>query len=188
MKIAVTSTRARNGEEEEEPVTPGVNEEVEEVPIVVEIEYEPVLHTSGSLPKPSGSIPPTFNAVTFADQQQTSLDFYSFLQLENPPLLRLNEGDTVFTALGSIPKTRLVKVVFCLGTRASPIDMAASLVDEKLLLLHGDGLLDIAPSPLHLVPTYTCDNEDRGEDNGGRTVAGCPYCERRKLRLPPHQK
>ena len=33
-------------------------EEMEEVPVNVEGDYDLVLHTEGSLPKPSGSIPP----------------------------------------------------------------------------------------------------------------------------------
>ena len=144
MANAITPTRAQTDGDGEDQVPTEVEAEVKEVPVVVETDYVPVLHTAGSLPKASGSIPPTFNAVTLAAQRQTALDFYNFLSADTP-LLRLNKGNTVFTALVSIPKTKFVKVVFCPGIGTSPIGVAASPVDDKFLLLHGDGSIDISP-------------------------------------------
>ena len=69
MTNAVTPTRAQTDGDGEEQVPAEVEAEVEDVPIVVETDYVPVLHTAGSLPRASGSVPPTFNAVTLAVQR-----------------------------------------------------------------------------------------------------------------------
>ena len=61
MATTVTPTRARTRFEEEaaEEATPsGKDEVVEEVPVVVEGDHTPVLHTDTNLPTARGSIPP----------------------------------------------------------------------------------------------------------------------------------
>ena len=149
MSNNVTPPRNQIPRDEATPEQVEEDGEVEEVPVNVEGDHTPVLHTTGVLPAAYGSIPPTFNTENFAEQRRTALEFYTFLRSENPQFLKLNEGTTAYTALVNIPRSKLVKVVFCPGMGSSPIGVAASAIDEKFLFLHGDGSEDIAPpSPL----------------------------------------
>ena len=114
MASTVTPQRTQTPDDETDKGRGEYTEEiVEEVPVVVEWDHEPILHTVGSLPKATGSIPPTFTTSSFATQRQTALEYYSFLRSDNPQFLKLNEGIKVYTILVSIPKSKLVKVVFC---------------------------------------------------------------------------
>ena len=82
MATSITPTRTCThfNDEVENPVTPAETEvEVEEVPVVVEDDHTPILHTTETLPKVSGSILPTFNSTTFAAQRDTVLELYTFL-------------------------------------------------------------------------------------------------------------
>ena len=47
-------------------------------------------------------------------------------------------------ALINVPKTQLVKVVYCTGMGSSPIG-STTQVDGRLLLLHGDGNIEYGP-------------------------------------------
>ena len=134
------------------PLQTVVGGEVDEVPINVGGDYTPVLHTTASLPKPSGNIPTTFNTTPFADQRATAAEFYSFLTSADPQFLRLNESTKRYTALVNIPRTTLVKVVFCPGMGSSPIGEAVSPIDDQFLLLHGDGSDDMGPPAALCLP------------------------------------
>ena len=149
----VTPARApATPDSENLPLRTVVGGEVEEVPINVGGDYTPVLHTTASLPKPSGNIPTTFNTTPFADQRATAAEFYSFLTSADPQFLRLNESTKRYTALVNIPRTTLVKVVFCPGMGSSPIGEAASPIDDQFLLLHGDGSEDMGPPAALCLP------------------------------------
>ena len=141
-------TRFEDAEEEAAALL-GTKLEVEEVSVVVEGEHTPILHMAGTLPKASGEIPPTFISTPFADQRAIALAVYTSLKSDTPQLLRLNEGTKVYTVLVNISKTKLVKVVFCPGLGSSPIGVASTPIDDKLLFLHGDGSNNIGP-PLAL--------------------------------------
>lgn len=164
--ITPQRTQTPAGEADQEMVETK-EEGIEEVPVIVEGGHVHILHTLGSLLKATGYTPPpttttfTFTASSFTIQRQTSLEYYSFLRLENPHFLKLNEGQKVYTALVSIPKSKLVKVVFCPGMGSNPICSAALPVDYKFLFLHGDGSDEIGPpprfaSPKTLVPLLRC--------------------------------
>ena len=159
--VTPTRTRTRFDDDEAEGGIPTVDDEVvEEVPVVVESDHTPILHTAANLPKATGSIPPTFTITTFANQRDTAMELFTFLRSPNPQLLKLNEGATVYTALVSIPRSKLVKLVFCPGMGSSPIGAASSPIDEKLLFLHGDGSDELGPpSPLCLQTTVVASAE-----------------------------
>ena len=59
MASTVTPQRTKTPDDETGKERDEYTEEVvEEVPVVVEWDYEPILHTAGSLPKATGSTPP----------------------------------------------------------------------------------------------------------------------------------
>ena len=110
-----------------------------------ELDHAPVLHTSGVLPAPQGSVPTALHAIPLVDQRQSALDFYNFLTSPNPQLLQLNEDSSPFVALVNIPRTCDVKVVFCAGMGSTPIGTTPSPIAQKLLFLHGDGNEELGP-------------------------------------------
>ena len=72
----------------------------------------------------------------------------------------MNEGVKVYADLVNIPKSALVKVVFCPGMGSSPIGGGASPVEDKFLFLHGDGSEDIAPPASLCLPKLIATPEE----------------------------
>ena len=60
----------------------------------------------------------------------------------------MNEGAKCYEALVNVPKTFLVKFIYCMGMGSSPIGENASPVDGKLLILQGNGNADLGPPQL----------------------------------------
>ena len=107
--------------------------------------HVPILHLATSLPVPTGDVPKVVHNVSWEDQRAQAEEIFKFLIAPSPALSRLNEGSTCYVAVVSVPRTSLVKVVYGIGVGSSPIGAMASPVDGKLLLLQGDGNLDIGP-------------------------------------------
>ena len=105
MPTNITPPRIPMTQEEEDLILEGTDAEETEVPVVVEGDYNPILHTVQTLPVAVGSIPPTFTSITMAEQRATASEFHGFLTSVNPQLIKLNEGTKVYTALVSIPKS-----------------------------------------------------------------------------------
>ena len=108
-------------------------------------DHIPVLHTAGGLPEPTTAVGTALADIGRDAQREQAAALYTFLTGDTSPLLRLNEGDQVQVALVNVPKTKYVKVVYALGVGTSPIGGMASQIDDKILLLHGDGGPDIGP-------------------------------------------
>ena len=76
---------------------------------------------------------------------------FTFLTDISPSFLHLNKGVQVQVALVSAPKTKFVKVVYCVGVGSSPIRVTPTPVDGKILLLHRDRKAEFGtPHPLCL--------------------------------------
>ena len=86
MHTSVTPPRIPRDRDVEDPDLEGTEDEVaevtqDEVPVTVEGDYNPVLHTELILPKAAGSIPPTFTTITMAEQRATPAEFHGFYPL-----------------------------------------------------------------------------------------------------------
>lgn len=106
--------------------------------------HVPVLHTAASFPAPTAEVAKVLNGSSMEEQRTTANAFFDFLTEQAPSLLRLNEGDQIHVALLNIPKTQLVKVVYCTGMGSSPIGTSTP-TDGKLLVLQGDGDQECGP-------------------------------------------
>ena len=133
--------------------TPAATPVLVPAPIVVGAHIA-ILHTSESLPAPTGHVPPLIH------QRDRALAFFNFLHAPNPAHLKLNEGNTVYTALVNVAKTLLVKVVYCPGMGSSPIETIPSSIDGKLLFLQGDGNADLGPPQPVCFPASTIEEHD----------------------------
>ena len=102
----------------------------------------PVLHIDALFPAPTAEVANILHGVSMESQLTTVNAFFYFLDGTLSSLLHLNEGNQVHMALLNIPKTQLVKVVFCTGMGSSPIK-TTTLVDGRLLLLHGGGNVEL---------------------------------------------
>ena len=104
-----------------------------------------MIFTKGKLPEPTTAVATQLAEVRVGTEHEQAAAFYAFLTSDNPPLLHLNKGDQVHVALVNLPKTKFVKVVYAPGVGTSPIGGAVLQIDDKVLLLHGDGGQDIGP-------------------------------------------
>ena len=121
----------------------------------------PVLHITGSLPAPEGEVAKVLHATSFEYQRKKAGACYDFLTGPDPSLLRLNDGHKLYTGLVGVPKSNLVKLVYCAGVGSSPIGATQTLVDGQLLFLKGNGNADTGPPqyvcfPLSLIAVKTC--------------------------------
>jgi hypothetical protein len=121
--------------------------------------YENVLFTTNTLPGANTNIGTAMAAVPTNTSRQQAIDFYNFLQEEDRQLLTLNIDHIPRTALISIPGSVDVKVVFGASIGASTIGQH-SPIDNKVLVLHGDGGNDIGtPQPL-VLPVEVLDTQN----------------------------
>ena len=141
-------------------VTQDKEEGKDEINDIVENEtnHENVIF-SGTLPGPDGSVPSSFINVTPLKQRTDAEDLFNFLNTEDRHLLELNGDDTPRVALISIPETKMVRVVYSVGMGSSGIGRANAL-SNKILMLTGDGDIDIGPpTPLTLPASVVNFNE-----------------------------
>ena len=122
-------------------------------------EYQNVFFTENALPTAATNVGKIIATTSIATQTQQAIDFFTFLQDEDNQLLNLNIDDVPRTALIGLPGSNNVKVIYGAGIGASGIGHR-SPTDGKLLVLHGDGGLDIgAPQPL-VLPLEAFDTAD----------------------------
>ena len=126
--------------------------------------HTPVLYTQGNLPALTTEVATALASIDRGTQRSQASAFYAFLTCDDPPLLRLNKGDQVHVALVNVPKTKYVKVVYAPGMGTSPIGGAASQIDDKILLLHGDGGADIGPPQTLCLEKTVATQEDVCDD------------------------
>ena len=107
--------------------------------------HVPVLYIIGSLPSPVANVAQILHKTPLAEQRSQASPFFEFLDGTSPDLLRLNEGNQVNVALVNVPKTHLVKVVYCVGVGTNPIGATPAQVYGKPLFLHGDGNQEFGP-------------------------------------------
>ena len=123
-------------------------------------DHAPVLHTATTLPAPTGYVPRELHKVPLDNQRKNALALFNFLKANDPLLLKLNDGDMVFTALINIPKSKWVKVLHCAGIGSSPIGVTPSPIDGKILFLHGDGNAKLGPATLVALPKSVANMEE----------------------------
>jgi hypothetical protein len=121
--------------------------------------YEPVLY-DGTLPGPIGAVATSLSTTDAATHRQHAIDLYQFFVDPDKVLLQLNMDHTPRTCIVGMPDSHQIRVTHAIGTGSSGIG-SISLLDNKLLLLTGDGGPDIGtPLPL-LLPPETLDKRDR---------------------------
>jgi hypothetical protein len=105
----------------------------------------------GALPGPEGNVATALHGVDHVALQKTIAEtFFTFLQDDNHNLLQLNMDNNPRTVVFGIPNSSKLHVRHALGLGASAIG-STSPIDDKLLILTGDGGHDIgAPAPLIL--------------------------------------
>ena len=81
----------------------------------------PVLHIAGSLPALEVEVKKVLHATSFEYQRKKSGACYGVLTGQDPSLLRLNGSNQVYIGLVGVPKSNLVKLVYCAGVELSPI-------------------------------------------------------------------
>jgi hypothetical protein len=106
---------------------------------------------NGTLPGPVGNVATALHGDDYVARQKTNAaTFFTFLQDDNKNLLQLNMDNTPRTVIFGIPNSSKLRVGHSLGLGASAIG-STSPIDDKLLILTGDGGHDIgAPAPLVL--------------------------------------
>ena len=119
--------------------------------------HTPVLHLATTLPGPTGTVPLKLHETPLATQRSEAEAFHSFLTANNPPLLKLNDGGQTYTVMINIPKSAMVKILYCAGMGSSPIGATPSAIDGKLLFLHGDGNADLGPPVVMTLPSTLVD-------------------------------
>ena len=113
-------------------------------------DHENVLFTADTLPGPDTNIGHSIAETPIDTQRQIAIDFFTFLKSENKQLSQMNADNVPRTCVIGIPGSSLVKIVYGAGLGVSGIGQQ-SPIDSKLLVLHGDGGLDIGtPRPLVL--------------------------------------
>jgi hypothetical protein len=116
------------------------NDEVNEPPPP---QHTPVLHTTGTVPTPTGTIATNMATVTLPQQRQTAEQLHTFLDA-GQDLLRLNVGNTITTALIAVPETSTIKVIYGLGFGTASIG-ETSQIQNKFLALSGEGNAEYGP-------------------------------------------
>ena len=116
--------------------------------------HVPILNLTASLPTPMGDVPKVLQGVNLEDQCSQAMDVYKFLNTPSPSLPPLNEGAKCYVALVNVPKTSLVKLIYCMGMGSSPIGANASPVDGKRIFLQGGSNADLGPPQ----PVFLPDN------------------------------
>ena len=143
-------------EEAKEAISITQEEEEEEV-----LEYENIFFTTGELPTATTNIGRVIATTSMNDQHQQAVDFFNFLQDENRQLLQLNADTVPRTAIICIPGLNYVKTVYGVSIGASGIGQN-SPTDGKLLVLHGDGGIDIGTPHPFVLPLDTLDMREVG--------------------------
>ena len=122
-------------------------------------EHVNLMFTSGTLPAPTGNVPPIIHGISLEDQRQQSEQLFTFLTEESPNLNKLNEDIVPRTILISVPRSKMIKLVYCGGMGSSPIGTNSD-IDGNYLFLSGDAgnelgspLPVIIPTPMHLPET-----------------------------------
>ena len=105
----------------------------------------PIIHLTASLPVPTDGVPKVLQGMTLQYQRSQVTEIYNILNNSSPSLPCLNEGSKIYAALVNVPKTSLVKLIYCMVMGFSPIGANASPVDGKLIFLQGDGNVDLGP-------------------------------------------
>ena len=121
--------------------------------------HVPVLHLVSSLPTAVGDVPKFLRNTSLENQRSQADELFTFLSAPAPALTRLNEGTTVYVAVVNVPKTSLVKIVYGMGFGSSPIGVAASPVDKKILFMYGDGNNDVGPPQALCLPPTMVDKK-----------------------------
>ena len=106
---------------------------------------------NGTLPGAVGSVATTLQSLEVATLKKHAVDMYKFLTDEDSILLEANGDSTPRVMLVNIPNTKLVQVVYGLGIGSSGIG-TPSAIAGKLLVLHGDGNIDIGPPTPKVLP------------------------------------
>lgn len=120
--------------------------------------YEPIFFTVDAYPNAGGTIATEFAAVALDQQRIGATQLYEFLWgSAGEDMLRLNVGQALLMALVAIPATHMVKVVFGFGVGLAGIGEVNAL-QNKLLMLHGDGDLELGPPELMVLNT-SCRNK-----------------------------
>jgi hypothetical protein len=126
-------------------------EPLQNAPPAADPVYENVLF-SGELPGAVGSVPLVIQAQPLEAQRQQALDYFTFLTAPESQMLQFNADTLPRTALLHLCGTSMVKLVYGIGMGASGIG-STSPIDNKILMLTGDGNATIGPpAPLVLPP------------------------------------
>ena len=81
----------------------------------------------------------------FGIPMQPGDGYLQFLNNPSSSLPHLNEGAKCYANLVNVPKTSLVKLIYCMGMGSIPIGANTSPVDSKLIFFQGDGNMDLGP-------------------------------------------
>ena len=103
-------------------------------PYTVPVDRTQVIYTENALPAARGFVPTVISAMDLEAKQNKCTVFYDSLIAPNLLLSKLNKESKMFVALVNVPKTSLLKVVYCGGVGSSPIGNF-SPIDVNLLFL-----------------------------------------------------
>jgi hypothetical protein len=113
-------------------------------------DFENIFFDEDTLPGADTNIGNIISTTSVEDQRTQCIDFYSFLTNENRQLSQLNLDTVARVAIIGMPGSPYIKVVYGSGIGVSPIGQTTA-IDDKLLVLHGDGGPDIGtPQPFTL--------------------------------------
>ena len=120
-----------------------------------EVEHTNVIY-SGTLPPAAGSVPGVLHATAADDLRKQAIEFYSFLTTPGVTLSSLNADFTPRVALVQIPRTKMVRVVYSPGFGMRGLG-GASPIDDKVLVLTGDGNATSGPPTQMMLPPSVVD-------------------------------
>ena len=159
-------------------------EQIQNAPPEDEPVYENVLFL-GELPGAMGSVPLVIQAQPLEAQRQQALDYFTFLTAPDSQMLQFNADTLPRTALLHLCGTSMVKLVYGIGMGASGIG-STSPIDNKILMLTGDGNATIGPpAPLVLPPPNEGGKRNASDDTS--TVRNNPKSKRKWLLVATRQ-
>ena len=109
------------------------------------VAHMPVLHVTGSLSDATADVAKILHGMPLEYQRNNSLALFTFLTDTTPSFLRLNKGVQLQVVLVSVPKTKFVEVVYCVGVGSSLTGVTPAPVGGKILLLQGEGNAEFGP-------------------------------------------
>ena len=121
------------------------------------IEHTNVIWTE-SLPAATCYVARELEKQSHDQHRRNAKQLHAFLTSKNRQNLLLNCDDTPYTALGNIPDTTLVWVVYGFSVGTAGLG-CTSPIDGKLLLLTGDGDSTMGPPSPLLFPIDTLNSE-----------------------------